>query len=157
MKFTDTCMADEAREQRERAQMLLLDENKSPCNCVPDGDDGSLAHLCEWHKSEIGDILKTKRIASTVTVKNFLKLSDEQKLVIFAHGLSESTARKKAEERAESLEKANAALVAENESLRKLLGGAQVFLKRAFIHSAKDCAACELIEQIDSAMKGGGE
>jgi len=50
---------------------------------------------------------------------------------------------------------------AENEGLRNLLGEAQVFLKRAFIHSAKGCAACELIDRIgakiDNAMKGGVE
>lgn len=89
---------------RDLLAVTRLDADRSPCRCVPDGDDGSLAHLCKWHQDELGPALKIKRIAETGTVENFLKLPDDQKRAMFAHGIMESTARKKAEERAEAAE-----------------------------------------------------
>jgi hypothetical protein len=31
---------------------------RNPCSCVPDGDDGTVAHLCHWHKSYFKSIKK---------------------------------------------------------------------------------------------------
>lgn len=49
----------EASIRRERdASALLLASYDSPCRCVADGDDGSIAHLCEWHRDAM---LKTQQ------------------------------------------------------------------------------------------------
>jgi len=86
---------EKERERAEKAEAAAIPQN--PCTCVPDGDDGTLAHLCEWHKAELGDALKIQRMADTMTVENALKMPPDKLRLFIAHGIMESTQRKKAE------------------------------------------------------------
>ena len=76
---------------------------QSPCTCVPDGDDGTVAHLCQWHKKQFGKAYRMQNIADTLTVENILKLPPDNLRRFIAHGIQESTARKKAEAEREAM------------------------------------------------------
>lgn len=76
---------------------------ENPCTCVPDGDDGTVAHLCRWHKEQFGKAYRMQNMAGTLTVENVLKLPQDKLRLFVAHGIQESTARKEAEGEVERL------------------------------------------------------
>lgn len=88
--------ANRRTESAER--QLATTQPNNPCTCVPDGDDGSVAHLCEWHKHQFGKAYRMQNVADTLTVENILKLPQDALRLWIAHGIQESSARKKAEE-----------------------------------------------------------
>ena len=83
-------------ELQEKTQRMV--EPQNPCNCVPDGDDGTVAHLCHWHKTTLGKAYRMQNMADSLTVENIAKLPMDKLRLWIAHGIQESAARKRAEE-----------------------------------------------------------
>lgn len=90
----------------ERLRAIENARPENPCSCVPDGDDGTVAHLCHWHKQMLGKAYRMQNMANTLTVERIAKLPQDRLRLWIAHGIQESTARKRAEERLEAIENA---------------------------------------------------
>lgn len=86
-------------------------EPQNPCSCVPDGDDGTVAHLCDWHKERFGKAYRMQNMAGALTVENIAKLPMDKLRLWIAHGIQESTARKRVEEQLAELQAKHDALV----------------------------------------------
>lgn len=105
----------------ERLRAIENARPENPCNCVPDGDDGTIAHLCHWHKQMLGKAYRMQNVANTLTVERIAKLPQDKLRLWIAHGIQESTARKRAEEQLAELRRQHDGLVraAEKISRRK--------------------------------------
>lgn len=96
--------------EKQLAEARLNAQPQNPCNCVPDGDDGKVAHLCKWHQDDFGKAYRMQNMADTLTVENIAKLPMDKLRLWIAHGIQESTARKRAEEQLAEANKAYADL-----------------------------------------------
>lgn len=94
---------------QQKTQHLV--EPQNPCNCVPDGDDGKVAHLCSWHKEQFGKAYRMQNMADSLTIENIAKLPQDRLRLWIARGIQESTSRKRAEEQLAELQAKHDALV----------------------------------------------
>lgn len=101
----------EADKILERLRAIENAPPENPCNCVPDGDDGTVAHLCHWHKQMFGKAYLMQNVANTLTVERIAKLPQDRLRLWIAHGIQESTARKRAEEQLAELQRKHDGLV----------------------------------------------
>ena len=90
-----------------RPEAPTLDEKiEGQRNIIARLDDAEGLRIANGILESLLELDKLKRMAATGTAENFLQCADETKRSLFAIGIIESSARKKAEERLRAIEQA---------------------------------------------------